>query len=156
VTGPAAVRAPVAAVVTSRRPGLGITTAAALLVAVVVASLWVAASVATDLDLGPLAIVVGATAGLVVRRSARAGGAGAAIAAVLVALVAIAVGIICAALAVYSASEGVTLLNALGRLNSASLPHVADEIGVLGAALGGAGVVLAPLLTLHWDRKPPV
>jgi small-conductance mechanosensitive channel len=123
-------------------------------VGVVVAALWVAAAIATGLPLPPLAMVVGLVIGMVVHRSARAGSSGAAIAAGLVALVAIAVGMLFAALAVYSSGKGVSFLAALDLLDGSFLPHLWDEIGGFGAAFGVVGVVLAGLVTLLWEKTP--
>ena len=119
----------------------------ALVVSLAVAALWVAATVQTDLLLPELAIVVGVAAGLVIRRSARRGGFGAAISAIVIALVAIAVGLALAALAIHSAGEGVTLQTGLQTFTGSLLPQLRDEVGLTGVALGVAGVLVAGLLT---------
>ena len=121
----------------------------ALVVSLAVAALWVAASVQIGQLLPELAIVVGVASGLVIRRSARRGGVAAAASAIVIALVAIAVGLGLAALAVHSAGQGVTLENGLQTFTSSLLPQLRDEIGVAGAALGVAGVLVAGLLTLR-------
>ena len=123
----------------------------ALVVSLAVAALWVAAAVQTDQVLPELAIVVGVASGLVIRRSARRGGFGAALSAVVIALVAIAVGLALAALAIHSAGEGITLQTGLQTFTSSLLPQLRDEVGLTGAALGVAGVVVAGLLTLRRD-----
>jgi hypothetical protein len=120
-------------------------------VSLAVAALWVAAAVQTDALLPELAIVVGLAAGLVIRRSSRRGGVGAAISAIVVALVAIAVGLALAALAVHSADRGVTLQTGIQTFTSSLLPQLRDEVGAAGAALGVAGVLVAGLLTLRRD-----
>jgi len=130
----------------------------ALVVSLAVAALWVAAAVQTDQVLPELAIVVGVASGLVIRRSARRGGFAAAISAVVIALVAIAVGLSLAALAVYSAGQGVTLETGLQTFTSSLLPQLRAEVGVTGAALGVAGVLVAGLLTPSAGadgRSPP-
>jgi len=121
-------------------------------VGLAVAVLWVAAALGTGLYLGEIAIVVGAAAGLVVRQWARASGPGPTVVATLVALVAIAPGMLFAALAVYSSANSVSFVNAVGLLDRSFLPQLWSEIGVLGAVLGAAGVVLAALVTLRWHR----
>ena len=138
----------------SSGPGLLITSVLGLVAGVVVAALWAAAAVSTHQLLAPLAIVVGAAAGMVVRRSARAGGLDAVLAAALVGLVAVGLGLLAAALAVYSNAQGVSFLTALGHLSSSLLSPLETQIGTQGAALGVAGVVIAGLVT--WPgRRPP-
>ena len=134
-------------------PGIPLVAAIALLAGLVIAALWVVASVATGLVLPELAVLIGAAAGLVVRRSPRAGGAGAAVAAGLVALVAIALGLLFATLAVYSSARGLqAFFTAVGGLGTGFLPHLESEAGVLGAALGAGGVIVAVMVTLPERR----
>ncbi|MGD1053252.1 MAG: hypothetical protein ABR950_05420 [Candidatus Dormibacteria bacterium] len=138
----------------SRRPSLLLASLAGLVVGLVVAALWVAATVQTGLLLAELAVVVGVAAGLILRRAARRGGIGPAISAFLIALVAIALGMFFAALALYSASRGSSLETAVKHLDTALLPHVWKEIGQTGALLGGAGVVVAALIGMIQRRSP--
>jgi hypothetical protein len=116
-------------------------------VGLVVAALWVAAALETGLLLAELAVVVGLASGLLLRRVARRDGAGPAISAFVVALVAIAFGLFLAALAVHS-GKGSSLQSALEHLNGAVLSDLWKVIGETGAALGGAGVVVAALVAL--------
>lgn len=133
-------------------PSLLVAAAIGLVVGLAVTVLWVAAALGTGLYLGEIAVVVGAAAGLVVRQWARASGPGPTVVATLVALVAIAPGMLFAALAVYSSANAVSFVNAVGLLDRSFLPQLWSEIGVLGAVLGAAGVVLAALVTLRWHR----
>ena len=112
-----------------------------------VAALWVAAAVQTDLLLAELAVVVGLVSGLILRRAARRGGVGPAISAFVIALVAIAFGLFLAALAV-SIGKGSSLQSALEHLDSARLSDMWKDSGETGALLGGAGVIVAALVAL--------
>ena len=88
------------------------------------------------------------------RGTPRAGGAGAAVAAGLVALVAIAAGLLFASLAIYRSAHGLqAFLNAVGGLDTSFSTHLEHEVGVLGAALGVAGVVIAVLVALVGRRR---
>jgi len=129
-------------------PPLLVAAAIGLVVGLAVTVLWVAAALGTGLYLGEIAVVVGAAAGLVVRQWARASGPGPTVVATLVAVVAIAPGMLFAALAVYSSANGVSFVNAVGLLDRSFLPQLWSEIGVLGAALGVGGVVVAALVTV--------
>jgi len=148
---PASVRA--AALRGRSGPGLGLVAPAALVVALIVAALWVAIALQTGLVLPELAVVVGIAAGLMVRRTPRVGGVVAALVAGAVALVAIAAGLLLASLAVYSSGHGVQFLTAVGQLSTSFLPHLENEAGVLGAALAVAGVVVAALVTVPGGRS---
>jgi hypothetical protein len=96
--------------------------------------------------LAELAVVVGLASGLILRRAAGRGGIGPAISAFVIALVATALGTLLAALSVYSAGRGVSLQSAVEHLDTALLPHLWNEIGELGAVLGGAGVIVGTLV----------
>src|ERR1019366_4660766 len=136
----------------SRRPSLLLASLAGLVVGLVVAALWVAATVHAGLTLAELAVVVGLAAGLILRRAAGRGGFGPAISAFLAAVVAIALGMSFAALAVYSAGKGVSLVSAVEHLDTALLPHIWNEIGETGAVLAAAGVVVAALIGMLQRR----
>jgi hypothetical protein len=127
---------------------------AGLVVGLVVAALWVVATVQTGLMLPELAVVVGLASAVIVRRAARQGGFGPAISAFVIALVAIPLGTLLTALSVYSAGRGVSLLSAVEHLDTALLPHLWKEISVAGAFFGGAGVVIAPLVALIQRGAP--
>jgi hypothetical protein len=120
---------------------------AGLVVGLVVAALWVVATVQTGLLLAELAVVVGLASGLILRRAARRGGFGPAISAFVIATIAVALGMSLAALEVYN-GKGSSLQSALEHLHSTLLPHIWNEIGETGAFFGGAGVVVGALVAL--------
>ncbi len=105
-------------------------------------ALWVAAAVATGQELAPAALLVGAAAGLAMRRLGPRGGP-AALGAGLVALVAIGLELILSALAAYSHAEGASFLSALALLNRSFLTQLWAQTGVLGGLLGIVGVGVA-------------
>ncbi|HYA00952.1 MAG TPA: hypothetical protein VEK76_11455 [Candidatus Binatia bacterium] len=130
--------------------------AAGLLAGLVVAALWVVAAVVTGLELAPLALVVGIAAGLVMRRLGERRRLSAALAGALVGLLAIALGLVMAAVAAYSHTEGAaaftSFINAVALLDRSFLPHLWAETGVAGAAAAVAGVILAGLPVLIGRR----
>jgi hypothetical protein len=138
----------------SRPPSLLLASLAGLVVGLVVAALWVVATVQTGLMLPELAVVVGLASAVIVRRAARLGGFGPAISAFVIAVVAIALGTLLTALSVYSAGTGVSLQSAVAHLDTALLPHLWKEIGEAGVFFGGAGVVIAPLVALIQRGAP--
>jgi len=142
---PAAAKPDEAAARSQSSSRLVVGTAAALLAGIVIAALWVAAVVATNLQLPYLAVVVGAACGLAARRWSRPGGI-AALATALVAVISIGLGMICVALALYAHDLGSTFISSLGQLGSSFISHLESETGELGAALGVAGVLLAVLV----------
>jgi hypothetical protein len=120
---------------------------AGLVVGLVVAALWVVATVQTGLLLAELAVVVGLASGLILRRAARRGGFGPGISAFVIAAIAVALGMFLAALEVYH-GKGSSLQSALENLHTTLLPHIWNEIGATGAFFGGAGVVVGTLVAL--------
>ncbi|MGA3183072.1 MAG: hypothetical protein ABSE52_00525 [Candidatus Dormibacteria bacterium] len=153
--GPGPIPVGAAAPTSSRRPSLWLASLAGLVVGLIVAALWVVATVQTGLLLAELAVVVGLASGLILRRAARRGGVGPAICAFVIAVVAIGLGMAAAALDLYSGGTWASFQAALEHLHTALLPHLWKEIGETGALLGGAGVVVATLIGLLRLRTPP-
>jgi hypothetical protein len=150
--GPRPIPLETAAPTSTRRPSLWLASLAGLVVGLIVAALWVVATVQTGLLLAELAVVVGLASGLILRRAARRGGIAPAICAFVIAAVAIALGMSLAALDLY---KGGSLETAVQHLDTALLPHLWKQIGETGALLGGAGVVVATLIGLLRLRTPP-
>ncbi|MGA8014463.1 MAG: hypothetical protein WCB85_00910, partial [Candidatus Dormiibacterota bacterium] len=102
-------------------------------------------------------LLVGAAAGLAMRRFGPRAGLTAALVSGLVAMVAIALGLVLSALAAYSHSEGASFLSALALLNRSFATQLWAETGLLAVVVGIVGVGVAGIAVVVGgpaDRSP--